>query len=119
MAERTRGLKPSQFVAPVLPDQPWSVGVAGAGFRLEELLELARYALELVRVSRSILLAGQVGPFLRKFPVYLKPFLSFRLSVGDDGLSRTFRFADAAVDALVGLDHKHVIPLVEAIDGTH
>src|SRR3954468_18006081 len=114
-----RGLKPGQFVAPVSPYQSWSIRIASTGFRLEELVELAWHTLEFVRVSRSVLLAGQVGPLLGILPVYLKPLLGFRLGVGDDRLGRALRFADAAVDALVGLDHKHVIPLVEAVDGAH
>src|SRR5690349_2831275 len=119
MAERARRLKPSQFVAPISPYRSRSVRVASAGLRLEELFELARHTLEFVGVSRSILLASQVGPLLRIFPVDLKPLLGFRLGVGDYRLGRAFRFADAAVDAFVGLDHKHVIPLVEAVDGAH
>src|SRR4051812_12830701 len=123
MAEQTRGLNPSQFVAPlpspVPPCQSWSVGIADAGLRLEELFELVRNALEFVRVSGGILLTGQVGPFLRILPVHLKPLLGFGLGVGDDRLGRALRLANATVDAFVGLDHKHVIPLVEAVDGAH
>ena len=34
-------------------------------------------------------------------------------------LSRTFRLAHAAVDALVGMDDEHVLAFVEAVDRTH
>src|SRR3954470_23735203 len=121
--------KTSRFVAPLPPVRSYSgrpypgwsnsVRVAAAGLRLEELFQFPRHALELIRVGRSILLAGQVGPLLGIFPVHLKPLLGFRLGVGDDRLGRAFRLADAAVDAFVGVDHQHVRPFVEAVDGAH
>jgi hypothetical protein len=36
-----------------------------------------------------------------------------------NGFCRTFRFANAAVDAFLGMDNQHVIPFVKAIDGAH
>ena len=41
------------------------------------------------------------------------------LRVGLDGLRRAFGLADAAIDALVGVDDEHVVALVEAIHRTH
>jgi len=37
------------------------------------------------------------------------------VSVCSDGISRTFRFTHAAVNALVWVDHQHVVALVETI----
>jgi hypothetical protein len=42
-----------------------------------------------------------------------------RCAIGQDGLGGTFGFTYAAVDALVGMDHQHVVPLVETIDRAH
>src|SRR5262249_52360745 len=39
------------------------------------------------------------------------------IRLGEDCLRRTHRLAGATVDALVRVDHQHVLPLVEAIDG--
>jgi hypothetical protein len=36
-----------------------------------------------------------------------------------DGLDRTFGFAQGAVDALVGIDHQEVGPLVKTVYRTH
>src|SRR5207248_4612244 len=36
----------------------------------------------------------------------------------DDRLDRAFGLADAAIDALVGMDDEHVLALVEAVDRT-
>ena len=52
---------------------------------------------------------GEIG-------VDLEPFLEPALGVGKDRLGRAFGLADAAVDALVGVDDEHVLAFVEAID---
>src|SRR5690606_20392867 len=36
-----------------------------------------------------------------------------------DRLDGAFGLTEGAIDALVGIDHQHVRPLVEAIDGAH
>jgi hypothetical protein len=38
-----------------------------------------------------------------------------RLAVGNDRLDRTFGLAHTAIDALVGVDHQHVLTLIETI----
>ncbi len=91
--------------------------VAGAGLCREVLLELVRDGAEVVRVGRRLLLGGDVRPLLGVLAVDLEPLLEVRLGVGLDGLDRAFRLAHAAVDALVRVDHEHVLPLVETIDG--
>ena len=37
----------------------------------------------------------------------------------EDCLNRTLRNAGLTVDALVGVDVDHLVPLVEALDGAH
>jgi uncharacterized protein (DUF1499 family) len=46
---------------------------------------------------------------------FLKPWFGIRL----DGIDGTFRFANATVDAFLGMDDEHVLALVEAVDGAH
>ena len=58
---------------------------------------------------------GQVSEYWRLSSSHL---LEPRLGVGLDGVHRAFRLADAAVDALVGMDDEHVLAFVEAVDGT-
>jgi hypothetical protein len=41
------------------------------------------------------------------------------LCIGLDGLRRAFRFANAAVDAFVGMNDQHVLALIETIDGAN
>jgi hypothetical protein len=47
--------------------------------------------------------------------ILLKPGLGIRL----DRVDRTFRLANAAVDALVGMNDEHVGALVEAVHRAH
>src|SRR3954468_19266056 len=91
--------------------------IAGAGFLGKIFLELAVDTFEFFGVGRLVLLLGDVGPALGVFGVYLEPLLQPGLGVRLDGVRGTFGFADAAVDALVGMDDQHVLALVEAVDG--
>src|SRR6185369_3265918 len=88
-----------------------------AGVRGEVLGVLVRYFLPLVRVRRRRALAGDVGPLQREVGVHLEPLIGLRVGVRHDRLGRAFGFADAAIDALVRVDHQHVLALVEAIHG--
>src|SRR5205807_1311774 len=108
-----RGNKPRPFSTGEGAD--WACGSALARIGTEELLELALDALPLVGIGRRFLLARDVGPGRRIFAVHLDPFLGRALAVGNDRLGRAFRFADAAIDALVGVDDEHVLALVEAV----
>ena len=47
------------------------------------------------------------------------PLLQTAFGVGQNGFSRAFRFANAAIDALVGVDNQHILALVEAIHRAH
>jgi hypothetical protein len=62
---------------------------------LKVLLKFVRRAVELICVS--------------------KVWLDIRKA----GLSRTFGFANAAIDALVWVNDEHILSLIEAIDGTY
>src|SRR5919112_5310244 len=73
----------------------------------------------LVGVGRAVLLAGDIRPAGGEIGVHLEPFLKAALGVGKDRLGRALGLADAAVDALVGVDDEHVLALVEAIDRAH
>ena len=60
---------------------------------------------------------GYLRPYPAVFVVELEPTCEIitLVSVCSDGISRAFRFAHAAVDALVWIDHQHVVALVETI----
>src|SRR5690606_17585631 len=93
--------------------------VALAGLGGEVLGVLARLSLVRVRIGRRLALAGDVGPVVVGIlAVQLQPGLGLGISVGHDGLGRALGLADAAVDALVGMDDQHVLALVEAVHGT-
>src|SRR5262249_5002977 len=81
--------------------------------------ELLGHAFPLFGIRGRWLLGRDVGPDLRKLGIEAEEPLKTRLGVGFDRLDRAFRFTDAAVDALVGMDDEHVFALVEAIHGTH
>src|SRR5204863_3298816 len=74
---------------------------------------------EVLGVGRWVLLDRDIGPSLGIFGVDGQPLLGAGLGVRLDGVDRAFRLADAAIDALVGVDDEHVLALVEAVDRTH
>jgi hypothetical protein len=82
-------------------------------------LKLVRLAVEFLRVGGRLALDRDIGPHQRVVGVQLEPFLEVRFAIGQDGLRGAFRFTYAAVDALVGMDHQHIVPLVETIDRAH
>src|SRR3546814_2222478 len=87
----------------------WSSDVCSS-----DLVVLACLAAMLLRIGRRLALAGDVRPVVVGIvPVQLQPGFGLGIGVGHDGLGRALRLADAAVDALVGMDHQHVLALVE------
>jgi hypothetical protein len=78
-------------------------------------LEFARLAIEFLGVRRSIPFNRHIWPGPRKVKIKLKPFLQPRLRVWLDRLGRALGLADATIDAFIGMDHEHVLALVEAI----
>src|SRR5687768_2713885 len=89
------------------------------GLRRKVLLELAGDFLPRVGIRRRGALARDVRPLDREIGVQLEPLLGLRVGVGQDRLRRALGLAHAAVDALVGMDHEHVLALVEAIHRAH
>src|SRR3569623_2668040 len=93
--------------------------VACTGFRREELVVLAGFALVFVGIGRRlVVLARDIGPLRREGVVEFEPLLQPALGVGQDRLGRALRLAHAAVDALAGIARKHLLALVETVDRT-
>ena len=84
-----------------------------------KIFGLAGFIPPLVGVGEWFALAFDVGPFYRVFGVDLEPPVDIELCIGNDGLDRALRFAVAAIDTLVRVDHQHVLPLVEIIHGAN
>src|SRR5581483_11952129 len=57
-------------------------------------------------------------PFDSILGIDLEPLLQSGLRIGLDRVNRAFRFANAAIDALVRVDHEHVLTFIEAVDRT-
>ena len=93
-----------------------SAALSGIG---AEIFGLAGFIPPLVGVCGWFALAVDVGLFFRVFGVDVEPFLGVGLGIGNDGLDRAFRLADAAIDAFVGVDDQHVLALVETIHGAN
>src|SRR5689334_23177482 len=87
-----------------------------AGSRIEMLLPLLRDGLPVVRVGRCFALAGDIGPAFGILAVDFDPFLHSALGIGQNGLDRAFRLADAAIDTLVGMNDQHIGADIEAVD---
>jgi hypothetical protein len=79
------------------------------------VLELVFNVFPFIGIGGRLTLAGDIRPFFGKPGVGLKELLGPFLCIGLDCLDRAFRFADAAIDAFVGVDNEHVLTLVEAI----
>src|SRR5258708_5476513 len=91
--------------------------LALAGLGTEVLLEFVGFTFVLIRIRGRGALARDVRPLDGELGVHLEPFFRLAVGVGNDGIGRALGLADAAIDALVGMDHQHVVALVEAIDG--
>jgi hypothetical protein len=65
------------------------------------------------------MLLGDVRPEFCILSIDLKPTLESRLSVRFYRIDWTFRLANAAVDAFIGMDDKHVLTLVKAVNWTN
>jgi hypothetical protein len=62
-------------------------------------------------------LLDDVRPFGGKFAIEFKPSLGTLIGVSQDCIRRTFRFADAAINAFVWMNDEHVFALIKAING--
>ena len=91
----------------------WLISLAGFGGEI--FFEFSFDIYIVVGIGWGISLYGDIGPDAGVFSIQLKPFFHVRLSIGLNRIHRTFRFADAAVDAFVGMDHQHVLALIETI----
>src|SRR5690606_10928650 len=83
----------------------------------EVFLELVRNVFPVVCVGRWLAFSSDVGPNVRILAVDFYALFSLRLGIRDDRFYRTLGFAHAAIDALVRMDHQHVLAGVEAVDG--
>jgi len=63
-------------------------------------------------------LSSDIRPRLGILPVYLEPAVKPGLSIRLNGVHRAFRLANPAIDALVRMDHEHILALVKAVYGT-
>src|SRR5690349_9984187 len=83
-----------------------------------KVLFFVRSVLPLVGVGRRLAFTGDVGPSSGEATVALCPGGSLVVAVGHDRFDRTLRLAHAAIDALVRVNHEHVLAGVKAVDGT-
>ena len=93
-----------------------SRSVALSRFGRKEGFQLARAAVIVFRIGLRLPLDSNIGPDLCIFAIQAKPIFKVRLSIGLDRFRRTFRLADAAVNAFVRVNDQHILPFVEAID---
>ena len=77
--------------------------VAGARIRREMLLEFPGRALGIL-ASAVAPSWHDVRPLFSEFRVHAQPLLQLRLGMRLDRVNRAFRLANAAIDALVGMD---------------
>jgi len=100
------------FVSPV----QLSITYARIGRKQVGLVGLA---LPILRIRRWLTFYGDVRPDLSIFRIDLEPLFETGLRVRFDCVNRAFWFANAAIDAFVGVNDEHVLALVEAVHRTH
>ena len=93
--------------------------VSGTWIGRKIFLEFPLLTVELLRVRRRFFLLRDVRPAFGVFRIHVQPLLQSRLGIRLDGIGRTFRFANTAIDAFIRMDDEHVLAFIEAIDGTH
>jgi hypothetical protein len=86
-----------------------------AWIRAEILCEFVSQVYKFVGIGWCSFLSRDVGPNRRVFAVEVEPLLCSRFGIGLNRIDRAFRLAYPAIDALVGMDHKHILALVEAV----
>ena len=92
---------------------------AFAGCFREILLELALFTIAFLCLGQRVFLGDDHGPQFGVFAVEFNPLLHVRLCIGADRVGGAFRFANAAVDAFIGMNDQHVFALIEAIHRTY
>src|SRR6266487_6458607 len=95
-----------------------SASITRAGI-WREVLEFVRLPLPLLRVGRECFFDCNIWPNFRVFGIQRQPFLKPGFAISLDSIDGAFRFANATVDAFVGMDNEHVLALVEAVHGAH
>ena len=89
-----------------------SSGLAGIG--AEQRL-FARLVLPIIGIRRRFALAGDIGPLLGVIAVEFHPGGRLVVAIWQNRLGRAFRFADAAINAFIRVDHQHVFADIEAV----
>ena len=83
------------------------------------LFELARLPLPRVCICRWVFAFNNVRPNFGILPIHFHPLGGVWICVWQNGLSRAFRLTDTAIDALIRVDHQHVLTLIETIYGAY
>ena len=94
------------------------------------LIPLARFGVEIFYLAGNLIVVfgvfhrrfhfGDIRPFAhRVFAIQLQKRFGPGVDVGDDGVDRAFRDADAAINAFVRIDDEHIFAFIKAIDRAH
>jgi len=89
-----------------------SVPFAGIG---RQLRQFTGFAVMFLGIGWRIPLDGDVWPFHGIFGVDGQPLFQTGLCIRLDGFGRAFRFANAAINAFIGVNDQHVLAFVETI----
>ena len=94
---------------------PNGSGLAGIGAQQRQLAGLV---LPIIRIRGCFALAGDIGPLACVIAVEFYPGGRLVVAIGQNRLSGAFRFADAAINAFIRVDHQHVFADIEAVHRT-
>src|SRR5438874_3915234 len=120
---KNKAESPAQLVEPVLKSAEFTAFCVAArsgtrpGVRRKKRGKFVGFSVPFFGVRRWYSLNRNIRPDLCVSRVQFQPFLESCLGIRTDGVGRAFRFADAAIDTLVGMDHEHILALIETVHG--
>jgi hypothetical protein len=86
-----------------------------AGLLRKIFIKLTIFPIAGLSLGQRVFLFNDHWPKLRILPVELDPFLGVRLGIGSNGIGRAFWLTNAAINALVRVNHQHVFAFIKAI----
>ena len=80
--------------------------------------QLPFFSVTIFRIRQLFPLRDDDGPEFGILPIEFNPTFHSRLRIGQNRVNRTFRFTDAAIDALVRMNDEHVLAFVKTVHRT-
>ncbi len=80
------------------------------------LFKLTFKSFEIIGIFGRFAACRYIRPFGAIFCIQLQPLFQPRFGIGQNRFGGAFGFANAAIDALAGVDDQHIVAFVKTID---